>query len=112
MDRRPRLNHYGRRLIAERMEDGWPAPAVAEAAGVSVATVYIWWRRFGLEGEAGLDDRSCQPRNSPRRVSAEIEAEVLRLRRELKLGLHDLADRTGLAPSTCHKVPLATVSSD
>ena len=104
MDRRPRLNHYGRRLIAERMEEGWPAPAVAEAAGVSVATVYIWWRRFRLEGEAGLDDRSCRPRNSPRRVSSMLEAEVVRLRRELKLGPHDLADRTGLAPSTCHKV--------
>ena len=57
-----------------------------------------------MEGEAGLYDRSCRPRNSPRRVSAQLEAEVVRLRRELRLGPHDLADRTGPAPSTCHKV--------
>ena len=104
MDRRPRLNYYGRLLIAERMEAGWPAPAVAEAAGVSVATVYNWWRRFRFEGTGGLHDRSCRPKRSPRRVPPELEAELVRLRRELKLGPHDLADRTGLAASTCHKV--------
>ena len=43
------------------MESGWPAPAVAEAAGVSVATVYVWWRRFRNEGPSGLGDRSCRP---------------------------------------------------
>jgi len=42
VDRRPRLNYYGRLLIAERMESGWPASAVAEAAGVSVAMLYVW----------------------------------------------------------------------
>ena len=104
MHPRPRLNVYGRLLIAERMESGWPAPAVAEAAGVSVATVYVWWRRFRQEGEAGLNDRSCRPRRSPRRVAEAVEAEVVRLRRQLKLGPHDLADRTGLAVSTCHKI--------
>lgn len=104
MDRRPRLNFYGRLLIAERMEAGWSAGATAEAAGVSVATVYVWWRRFRLEGLAGLHDRSCRPHRSPRRLAAAVEAEVIRLRRELKLGPHALADRTGLAASTCHKV--------
>ena len=104
MDRRPRLNYYGRLLVAERMESGWTARAVAEAAGVSVATVYVWWRRFRREGESGLHDRSCRPHCSPRRVPLELEAKVLQLRRELKLGPHDLADATGLAASTCHKV--------
>ena len=104
MHRRPRLNPYGRQLIAERMEAGWSAPAVAEAAGVSVATVYVWWRRFRQEGLAGLNDRSCRPQCSPRRVPTELEAEVVRLRRELKLGPHELADRCGLAMSTCHRI--------
>ena len=104
MDRRPRLNHYGRQPIAERMEAGWSAPAVAEAAGVSVPTVYLWWRRFRSEGQAGLHDRSCRPHRSPRRVSAELEAEIVRLGRELKLGPHDLAERAGLGVSTCHKI--------
>jgi len=104
VDRRPRLNFYGRLLIAERMESGWPAPAVAEAAGVSVAMLYVWWRRFRSEGAAALHDRSCRPHHSPRKVSAELETEVVRLRRELKVGPHELAERTGLAVSTCHKV--------
>lgn len=104
MDRRPRLNYYGRLLIAERMESGWAARAAAEAAGISVATVYLWWRRFRQEGEAGLHDRSCRPHRSPRRVPPELEAKVLQLRRELKLGPHGLADATGLAASTCHKL--------
>ena len=104
MHPRPRLNLYGRLLLAERMEEGWPAPAVAEAAGVSVATVYVWWRRFRNDGVSGLADRSCRPHSSPRRVRAEVEAEVVRLRQELKLGPHELAERSGLAVSTCHKI--------
>ena len=104
MHRRPRLNTYGRLLIAERMEAGWSAAAVAEAAGVSVATVYVWWRRFREEGLVGLEDRSCRPLRSPRRVPAELEAEVVRLRRELKVGPHELAERCALAVSTCHRI--------
>ena len=104
MDRRPRLNYYGRLLLAERMESGWRASAAAEAAGVSVATVYVWWRRFRSEGPAGLLDRSCRPHRSPRQVSGELEAKVIQLRRELKVGPHELAERTGLAVSTCHKI--------
>lgn len=104
MHRRPRLNLYGRLLIAERMEAGWSAAAVAEAAGVSVATVYVWWRRFRAEGAAGLEDRSCRPLRSPRRVPGELEAEVVRLRRELKVGAQELAERCGLATSTCHRI--------
>lgn len=104
MHPRPRLNPYGRLLIAERMEAGWSAAAVAEAAGVSVATAYVWWRRFRLEGRAGLEDRSCRPLRSPRRVPADVEAEVVRIRRELKVGAHELAERCGLAMSTCHRI--------
>ena len=104
MHARPRLNAYGRLLLAQRMAAGWRAPAVAEAAGVSVATVYVWWRRFRVEGIAGLADRSCRPHHSPRRVALVLEAEVVRLRQELKLGPHELAERSGLAVSTCHKI--------
>ena len=43
------------------------APAVAEAAGVSVASVYNWWRRYRQKGLGGLHDRSCRPRHSPSR---------------------------------------------
>lgn len=43
MHRRPRLNEFGRQLIAERLESGRAASVVAEELGVSRATVYKWW---------------------------------------------------------------------
>ena len=86
------------------MESGWSAGAVAEAAGVSVATVYKWWRRHREEGAEGLADRSSRPHSSPRRLSPELEAKVLRTRQELRWGPHRLSAFLGLAQSTCSKV--------
>ena len=104
MHPRPRLNQFGRQLLAERMESGWSAGAVAEAAGVSVATVYKWWRRHREEGVEGLADRSSRPHSSPRRLSPELEAKVLRTRQELRWGPHRLGAFLGLPQSTCSKV--------
>ena len=39
MHARPRLNLFARQLLIARWEQGWSAPAVAESAGVSRATV-------------------------------------------------------------------------
>ena len=70
-----------------------------------------WWRRYQAEGEAGLEMRSRRPRRSPnRKVFADEEALILRLRRERKLGIkmlrNELARRHGLklALDTIHKV--------
>lgn len=104
MHRRPRLSAYGRQLIVERLESGRSAAVVAEELGVSRATVYKWRRRFQVEGEEGLLDRSCQPLRSPRRLSVEAEAVILELRRAEKLGPHQLASRLGRPRSTCYKV--------
>ncbi len=104
MHGRPRLNSFGRRLLIERLQAGWSAAAVAEAAGVSRATVYKWRQRYRVEGLPGLVDRPCRPQSSPRRVEPELEAAVLELRRSRKLGPHRLAALTGLARSTCYKL--------
>ena len=41
---------------------------------------YKWVERYRSEGEAGLEDRSRRPVNSPERTPAEIEAQVIALR--------------------------------
>jgi transposase InsO family protein len=48
---------------------------------VSAPTAYKWMKRFASEGLAGLEDRSHRPHRQPRRSSAELEEQVLELRR-------------------------------
>jgi transposase InsO family protein len=50
--------------------------------GISAKTGYKWLERFGLEGTAGLVDRSRRPISSPKRSTREIEESVLKLREE------------------------------
>lgn len=104
MNRRPRLNLFGRQLIIERLATGRSAGVVAEELGVSRATVYKWRRRYEVEGDPGLIDRSCRPLSSPRCVAQQVEAEILALRRGEKLGPHRIAARLGQPRSTCYKV--------
>lgn len=100
-----RLTVYGRQLVVARvLEEGWTAAAVAEAAGVSRATVYKWLRRHQGEGLAGLDDRSSRPHRSPRRLKPGLERRVVQLRRRYKLGPHRIAARLGIPRSTCYAV--------
>ena len=64
---RARLNVLGRELLVTRVEVlGWPVATAAEAQGISRATGHKWFRRFRLEGSAGLADRSSRPHRSPR----------------------------------------------
>jgi transposase len=100
-----RLNYFGRGLLITRvLEEGWTAAAAAEAAGVSRATVYKWLARFRGEGQAGLHDRSSCPLQSPRRLMASVEQQILLLRRQRKLGPHRLAAILGVPRSTCYAV--------
>jgi transposase len=104
MHRRPRLNSYGRQLLIERLRTGWSPASAAEAAGVSRATVYKWWRRYQAQGWEGLADRSSRPHSSPRRLAPEREAIVLENRRRRRLGPHRLSGLTGIPASTCYQV--------
>jgi transposase InsO family protein len=51
--------------------------------GVSRETFYKWRRRYRTDGLEGLEARSRAPRSNPRRISAELEEEIIRLRKEL-----------------------------
>jgi transposase InsO family protein len=102
---RATLTPRGRLLLVRRVEElSWPAAQVAEAAGVSRATVYKWLGRFRTEGQAGLQDRSSRPKRSPRALSAEQIARIVKLRRGLKRGPHRLAPLLGHPRSTIYAV--------
>jgi transposase InsO family protein len=102
---RARLNVFGRQLLVARIVDeGWPVAQAAEAAGVSRATAYKWLRRFETEGEEGLLDRSSRPHHSPRSLSPEAVAAILRARVRRRYGPHRLAPLTGHPRSTISKV--------
>ena len=87
-----------------RIEAGRPVAHVAAEMGISRPTAYKWWHRWSEHGEAGLVDRSCQPRSCPHQTSAAVTAEIEELRRTLKLGPARIGHRLGVPPSTVHRV--------
>jgi transposase InsO family protein len=86
-------------LMIERLQGGWPVPAVAAALGVDPKTVRKWRDRYAAEGAAGLRDRSSRPHHSPTRLDAGVAAEIERLRRQ-RLSGPAIARRLGRPVST------------
>jgi transposase InsO family protein len=96
-------------VTAVRVE-GRSKAEVARDYGVSRRWVHELVHRFDTEGDAGLEPRSRRPKSSPHRVSAEIEEQILLLRKQLAeegldAGAHTIAyhlnRRVGTAPSVC-----------
>jgi transposase InsO family protein len=108
-----RLNLHGRRLLVSRViGDGRPVAHVAKELGVSRQCAHRWVARFRAEGEAGLADRSSRPHHCPRRTSALLEEQVLKLRRTERRGQDWLGPELGIPARTVgailhrHQVPL------
>jgi transposase InsO family protein len=102
---RARLNVFGRQLLVKRvLTDGWPVATAAEQLGISRATGYKWVGRYRVEGESGLFDRSCRPHRSPRRLSPEATAAIVRTRIRRRYGPARLAPLTGHPASTIYGV--------
>lgn len=100
-----KLTPAGRALLVQRvLEYGWSPAQTAEALGVSRATVYKWLRRYAVEGRAGLEDRSCRPHRSPHALGQTAVEEILALRRQRRMGPHQLAPRVGRPRSTVYAV--------
>jgi hypothetical protein len=53
---------------------------------------------------SGLTDRSCRPHRSPDRTDALVEAQIVALRRDRRLGPARIASILEMAPSTVHRV--------
>ena len=99
-----RLNPAGRLVMVQRIAAGRPVAHVAAEMGVSRTTAWRWWRRYQVEGRAGLVDRPSHARTHPRRTPACVEtrvriARMLSWRGPVWIGYH-----LGLPASTVGRV--------
>jgi transposase InsO family protein len=99
-----RLTVYGRLLIVQRHQQGWPQAHIAAAMGVSRKCVKTWIERYAAEGESGLVTRSSRPHATPARTSASLEAKVVAVRREQRCGREEISARTGVAARTVSRI--------
>jgi transposase InsO family protein len=77
-----------RLVVTAVLVEGRTKAEVARTYGVSQRWVYELCRRFGAEGEAGLEPRSRRPTRSPHRTPEALEDEIVELRKDLgDLGL-------------------------
>jgi transposase InsO family protein len=76
------LGPKGREVMVRRVvEQAWSVGEAATAAGVSAQTCRKWILRFGVEGAAGLVDRSSVPRSVPSRTPEDRIQVIAALRR-------------------------------
>ena len=89
-----KLGPAGRLALVKKVLEGGSLRTAAAESSVSVATAHRWLHRWldasaqQRSSGAWLEDRSSRPRRSPRRLTSEQEARILRAR-----------ERTGLGPA-------------
>src|SRR5438093_7052507 len=83
---RMRYSLESRCRIVQLILAGESPQAAAAACGASRATGYRLWRRYREGGWAALADRPTTPHSQPRRLPAEVEAEILAWREHLRAG--------------------------
>lgn len=92
---RARTCPASRALLVQRVRgEHWSPARAAEAAGISVRTVFKWLARHRAEGPAGLQDRSSRPHHSPARLPEEWRQVMLELRAGRMCGRR-IAERLG-----------------
>jgi len=104
MHRNAPLTPEGRLRLCLRIEDGWTVAAAAESMNISRQCAHKWWRRYQLEGSAGLIDRSSRPHRSPNQTPARLERRIVALRQSRRIGPARLAGIVGVPASTVHRV--------
>jgi len=110
--RNARLTVHGRRLLVARViDDGRPVAHVAKELGVSRQCAHRWVKRFMVEGDVGLAERSSRPRSCPRRTSQGVEAVVVAMRLSSRRGQDWIGPELGIPARTVstilrrHQVP-------
>jgi transposase-like protein len=82
-------SEFERRLHAvSRVRAGESVVAAARSVGRSEQWLHKWLRRYQVDGEQGLRDRSRAPHHGPAATPAEIVAKVLEVRSELERSEH------------------------
>ena len=87
-----------RRLMCERIDDGWTVEDAADAAGLSERSAYRWLARWRA-GDRELMDRSSAPRRVANRTPKDVQDVIERLRR-LRMTSTRIATELGMAVST------------
>jgi transposase InsO family protein len=98
-----RLTPRRRQEFVTRREAGVPLKRVARSFDVSVRTARKWWRRYQIEGAAGLQDRSSRPHVSPRRTAPAVQLGVKVLRYQNWTGAQ-IAAAVGLSAATATRI--------
>jgi transposase InsO family protein len=99
-----RLTVRGREELAKSVIEGRLSLREAAAAcRLSRQSAAKWVRRYRLEGLAGLRDRSCRPRRSPRQTPDELVARVEALRRQRWTGVR-IALELKIGPATVSRI--------
>ena len=88
-----------RRLIHQRVTDGWPHRVIADGLGISVRTVAKWVAR--ARRAEPLTDGSSRPHRHPRQLARSVEAAIVALRR---------TRATAWQISTTLRIPRSTVT--
>ncbi len=103
--RRMRYSLESRCRFVRLVKDQRMAPeAAARACGAHRATGYRWLARFEAGGWAALRDQPSTPRMQPRRLSAEVESQIVAVRQATQAGPVVIAAITGRPASTVGKV--------
>jgi transposase InsO family protein len=87
-----------RRLMCERIGDGWTVEDAADAAGLSERSAYRWLARWRA-GDRELADRSSAPRRVANRTPKTVQDRIERLRR-LRMTSTRIAAELRMAVST------------
>lgn len=69
-------------VLLEPERTGQTVSEVCRRHEISRDTFYAWRRRFAAAGVAGLLERSRTPVNQPRRISAQLEERICKMRRQ------------------------------
>ena len=77
----PNAFDYRLRLVTPARQNG--IKAAARAFQTTVPTVRKWLRRYAAQGLKGLQELSRAPRSCPHKITGELAARVLALRRQL-----------------------------
>jgi transposase InsO family protein len=101
---RMRYSFESRCRIVRLILAGSSPQAAAAACGASRATGYRLWKRYLDWGWAGLLDRPSTPIRQPRRLPAQVEAEIAAVRARTQAGPLTLAAILERPPSTIGKV--------
>jgi len=99
-----RTTLHGRLLIVQRHQAGWPQAHIAAAMGLSRKCVKTWIARYAEGGAAGLRDRSSRPHRMPTRTSAEVESQVVELRRRERRGPEWIGAELGVPARTVSRI--------